>query len=123
MQADSKVSYRPKNDIPLELGARIVFARKAIGLTQGALASKLGIHRQTLGTFENGDSEPGATEIYNIAEACEVSAAWLLTGFDNPDNYISLNTAEDFSALLNVLSSKERKKVLKMLLDDYLKDL
>lgn len=136
MQVDSRLIYQPlgakfasdnpinveRNDVPTLVGGRIIFARKAINLTQGGLASKLGIHRSTLGTFENGESEPGASEIYAIASACEVTPAWLLTGFDSPDNYIGLNKAEDFLLLATMLPLKERKKLLKLMLDDCLKD-
>lgn len=104
------------------VGARIVRSRKALGLNQTHLAQIIGIHRTTLVAFENGDREPSATELFVIANACNVEPDWLLTGIERK-NYGSLEiTIEDISSILESFSLEDRKRLLKSLFDDYLKN-
>jgi transcriptional regulator with XRE-family HTH domain len=66
-----------------EIGARIAVARRASGLTQGALADRLGVPLGIVDKFELGRSDP-SKHIVGVAEATGRSAEWLLTGSEAP---------------------------------------
>lgn len=59
---------------------RITEARSYAKLTQEDLAEKLNIGKRTLIDYEKGVSEPKASIIVSIAENCNISVLWLLTG-------------------------------------------
>lgn len=48
------------------------------GMTQEKLAHELGIKRQTVSLYKNGQSTPDAAQLKNIAVFFDVSADWLL---------------------------------------------
>ncbi len=54
------------------LGRRIARARRNADLTAEALAAALGVTRPTIDNWESGRSEPDATQITEIAVACDV---------------------------------------------------
>lgn len=59
-------------------GARIKAARKAAGMTQAELASRLGIPYQSIGQWENDLRNPKYESLQKIASALGVSVADLL---------------------------------------------
>lgn len=66
-------------NVYMSIGQRIREARKRIGMSQAALASKVGIKQPTLSALETGDSE-GTTYLASFAAALGVNALWLETG-------------------------------------------
>lgn len=102
------------------VGARIIRSRKALGLNQTELAQVIGVHRTTLVAFEGGTREPSATELYIIAAACNIEPDWLLTGKERQIHEGAEMTIEDINAILGKFSSAERKKLLKLLFNDFL---
>ncbi len=60
------------------LGERLRAARVAAGLTQGQLATRLSVDRNTVNRAENDHNEPLATTIAAWATACGVSSDSLL---------------------------------------------
>lgn len=62
------------------LGDRLAAARDAAGLTQSALAQRLGVRAKTLRDWENDISEPRANRLQMLAALLGVSLRWLLTG-------------------------------------------
>lgn len=68
-----------KDNIGMSIGSRIKEARKAAGLTQKALAQKVGMAQATLSELETGESQ-GTTLIASFAAALGVNALWLETG-------------------------------------------
>ena len=73
---------RPRPDIPAEgaatLGERIRSHRQAAGLTQEALAQRLGVVKQTIGNYERGEREPDLATLRAIADILGVTPADLL---------------------------------------------
>ena len=67
---------------------RIKQARLAVGLSQSALAKKLGIKPQSVQNWENGISSPKTTRFEKLANVLDVSPAWLLHG-DERSNLLS----------------------------------
>lgn len=70
-------------------GDRVVAGRDAMGLTQEALAKRLGVKLKTVQNWENDLSEPRANKLQMLAGVLNVSLMWLLTGegegLDAPD--------------------------------------
>jgi HTH-type transcriptional regulator, cell division transcriptional repressor len=62
------------------LGDRLTAAREAAGLTQGELATRLGVRARTLRDWEDDVSEPRANRLQMLAALLGVSLRWLLTG-------------------------------------------
>ncbi len=62
------------------LGDRITAAREAAGLTQEALAKRLGVKQRTILEWEDDMSEPRANRVSMLAGVLNVSLRWLLTG-------------------------------------------
>ena len=56
----------------MTLGERIALARKQAGLSQGQLGEQLGVSRQAVGKWENGESTP---DIANCAALAELTGA------------------------------------------------
>ncbi|GBF68271.1 DNA-binding helix-turn-helix protein [Lawsonibacter asaccharolyticus] len=67
---------------------RLSMLMKEQGVTQERLAHDLGIKRQTVGLYKNGQSMPDAAQLRNIAVFFNVSSDWLLglTDFREQDN-------------------------------------
>lgn len=97
-------------------------ARKARGLSQQALADKVGMKQPSLSQLESGESHR-TTFLPQIAAECRVSALWLETGkgprdvdatFSGTAAPGSLNltaeTASEFQMLLVYRSANERER-------------
>ena len=64
----------------MTLGNRIAALRKAAGLSQEALAAKLGVSRQAIGKWEADASLPGLDNLHQLARELGVSIDALLAG-------------------------------------------
>ena len=63
----------------MELSERLVLAREHAGLTQAALAKKVGMTQQSIHQIESGKSQKSA-RLLELAMACGVSPLWLALG-------------------------------------------
>ncbi|PIK77137.1 helix-turn-helix transcriptional regulator [Pseudomonas sp. 382] len=63
----------------MNLSLRIKAARSHANLTQSQLAEKVGIAQTAISQLESGKTQR-STYLFQIAEACGVSATWLVTG-------------------------------------------
>jgi transcriptional regulator with XRE-family HTH domain len=61
-------------------GDRLAAAREAAGLTQKALAQRLGVRHTTVQAWENDAADPRANRLQMLAGMLGVSLMWLLTG-------------------------------------------
>ncbi|MDF7681534.1 helix-turn-helix domain-containing protein [Enterobacteriaceae bacterium ESL0689] len=66
-----------------EIGARIRARRKAMNLTQKALAKILKISDVSISQWERGDSEPTGKNLHALCEALRSPASWILFGDEN----------------------------------------
>ncbi len=64
----------------MSVGERIIELRKMQDLSQGALADALGISRQAVSKWENGQSTPDATKMIQLAEILDTDIEYLSTG-------------------------------------------
>lgn len=60
------------------LARRLAFARKAKGLSQAQVASRIGITQAAYSTYERETVVPSLITFYEISLVLGVSAAWLL---------------------------------------------
>lgn len=68
------------SDEAATFGDRVAAARRHLGLTQEALARKLGIKLKTLRAWEDDFADPRANKLQMLAGVLNVSIMWLLTG-------------------------------------------
>jgi transcriptional regulator with XRE-family HTH domain len=74
-------------------GDRLAGARETAGLSQEALAEKLGVRLETLAAWEDDVAEPRANRLQMLAGMLNVSLMWLLTGegagLDGPPDLVA----------------------------------
>ena len=77
----------------MKLAEKILELRKRHGLSQEALAELLGVSRQAISKWENGDATPEIFKIRLIAQTFGVTSDWLLSeeGFNEPIQEIEKN--------------------------------
>lgn len=63
----------------MKLSKKILYCRKRAGLSQEALAAKLGISRQSVSKWETGESQPETAKLTALSAALGVSVDWLLS--------------------------------------------
>jgi transcriptional regulator with XRE-family HTH domain len=66
-----------KDDL-LALGREIRRHRKALGLSQEALAERAGLHRNYVGFLERGERNPSVTTLFQLARALETRLSGLV---------------------------------------------
>lgn len=70
----------------MNLAEKILYCRKKAGLSQEALAEKLGVSRQAVSKWETGDAVPELSKLVLLAGAFDVTTDWLLSESDpEPD--------------------------------------
>ena len=85
------------------IGARISALRRKAGLSQAALAQRLGVSASAVGMYEQGRREPAANMLVTMAQVFEVSTDYLLTGkVDDEADRTALQ-----ETLLHVLSASD----------------
>jgi transcriptional regulator with XRE-family HTH domain len=67
------------------LGRRIAEVRARLGLTQVAFAERIGVTRNTVRRYEQGEHHPRALVLARIAQLGDVPIDWLLGGPAGPD--------------------------------------
>ena len=63
----------------MNLSGKILYCRKKAGLSQEALAEKLGVSRQAVSKWETGDAVPELSKLVLLAKAFDVTTDWLLS--------------------------------------------
>ena len=70
-------------------GDRVAAAREMAGMSQAALAKRLGVKQSTLRSWEDDVSEPRANRLSMLAGLLNISMMWLINGegegLDDPD--------------------------------------
>lgn len=68
----------------MKLQEKILYCRKKAGLSQEALAERLGVSRQAVSKWETGDAVPEISKLLLLAKAFDVTTDWLICD-DEPD--------------------------------------
>ena len=63
----------------MNLAGKILYCRKKAGLSQEALAEKLGVSRQAVSKWETGEAVPELSKLVLLAKAFDVTTDWLLS--------------------------------------------
>src|SRR5579864_6212545 len=90
------VIQRKENEphpIDVYVGGRMRLRRIQLGLSQGALASKIGVSFQAVQKYESGDIRISASRLYDVAQVLEVSPAFFFEGY--PNGIVAKNIAQD----------------------------
>lgn len=91
--------------IDVYVGARMRLRRIQLGLSQGALASKVGVSFQAVQKYESGDIRISASRLYDVAQVLEVSPAFFFEGY--PDGLVAKNIASEVSPVSETFDRRE----------------
>jgi transcriptional regulator with XRE-family HTH domain len=91
--------------IDIYVGGRMRLRRIQLGLSQGALASKIGVSFQAVQKYESGDIRISASRLYDVAQVLEVSPAFFFEGY--PDGIVAKNIAEEASPASETFDRRE----------------
>src|SRR5215813_15267222 len=94
MVAISRKENEP-HPIDIYVGGRMRLRRIQLGLSQGALANKIGVSFQAVQKYESGDIRISASRLYDVAQVLEVSPAFFFEGY--PDGMVAKNIASEVS--------------------------
>ena len=85
-----------KNNLPT-LGKRLRSVREQAGISQSALAERLGFSKAAvISRFERGERLPSVDILIKLAELYHIDLHWLLTGQPSPGVEIIKNTLKPF---------------------------
>jgi transcriptional regulator with XRE-family HTH domain len=90
-------------ELKLSLGESLALARKAKGQTQSELADEAGLSRATIAQIEAGDADPKLSTISELAQALDVSSAWLLMTEGDLEIIAEIAESGDLSNILDML--------------------
>lgn len=98
------------------LGSKLESLRKSMGLTQKDVADILKINRTTYTKYETGVTEPNIAALKKLTEIFGVDLNYLLSE-SNGEAVLSDNTsgdekAREFLRLFNLLSDKDKDKLI-----------
>ena len=91
--------------IDVYVGGRMRLRRIQLGLSQGALASKIGVSFQAVQKYESGDIRISASRLYDVAQVLEVSPAFFFEGY--PDGLVAKNIAQEVSPTSETFDRRE----------------
>jgi transcriptional regulator with XRE-family HTH domain len=78
------------------VGGRMRLRRTQLGLSQGALASQIGVSFQAIQKYEAGDIRISASRLYDVAQILRVPPAFFFDGY--PDGLAATNLAQEVGA-------------------------
>lgn len=102
------------------IGRRIKEALKGARLNQKELSVKLNRSEPTITGYVQGRSEPSASDLATIAEVCEVSTDWLITGEgEKKRSHILTEDADQYRARVEESDLPEPiKKAVQVLMEN-----
>lgn len=118
------------NAVDVHVGARVRVRRKALGLSQEALARTLELTFQQVQKYERGTNRISASKLYEIAKTLQVSISYFFDGYryDNGgEDFVESASEQTVSSFLltaeggelaatfpHVKSAKQRRKILEL---------
>lgn len=70
----------------MTISEKILYCRKRCGLSQEALAEKIGVSRQAISKWETGEATPELSKLALLAKTFGVTADWLISEDDPPES-------------------------------------
>lgn len=86
--------------------------RVQLGLSQGALASKIGVSFQAVQKYESGDIRISASRLYDVSQVLQVSPAFFFEGY--PDGLVANNLAAD-AAVSEISDTFDRREIMSLI--------
>jgi transcriptional regulator with XRE-family HTH domain len=80
------------NPIDTYVGGRMRLRRVQLGMSQGALASKIGVSFQAVQKYESGDIRISASRLYHVAQVLQVTPGFFFDGY--PDGLFAGNLGD-----------------------------
>lgn len=71
----------------MTISEKILYCRKRCGLSQEALAEKIGVSRQAISKWETGEATPELSKLALLAKTFGVTADWLISEEDPPESF------------------------------------
>ncbi len=100
------------------LGDRLAAARETAGMSQEALAKRLGVKLITLEKWEQDASEPRANKLSMVAGVLNVSMVWLITGegegISDPDDMAISGDVQDILLELRAVRAQIKTRLDKL---------
>jgi transcriptional regulator with XRE-family HTH domain len=121
------------NSVDVHVGVKVRECRKALGISQEALATALNLSFQQIQKYERGANRISASKLYEIGRFLGVSADYFFEGLDQTVDDVSdsqsdmraqsfMKTAEgiELAKWFNQISTRQRRGVLALVrsLDD-----
>jgi transcriptional regulator with XRE-family HTH domain len=114
MEPKTSITER-KEDAPhpidIYVGGRMRLRRIQLGLSQGTLASKIGVSFQAVQKYESGDIRISASRLYDVSQVLQVSPAFFFEGY--PDGVVTKNLAQEAMAEGN--ETFDRREVMTLI--------
>ena len=97
--------------IDIYVGGRMRLRRIQLGLSQGALAGKIGVSFQAVQKYKSGDIRISASRLYDVAQVLQVSPAFFFEGY--PDGLVAKNLAQQVSP--EVSETFDRREIMSLI--------
>jgi transcriptional regulator with XRE-family HTH domain len=72
----------------MDIGDRMLKARKQAGLTQQRVGEAIGVHKSSVSQYESNQSRPTLENLVAFCELTNISLDWLILGRETPKNSI-----------------------------------
>ena len=100
-------STKLPNAIDVEVGAKIKFRRRLLGLSQGKLAKGLGVTFQQVQKYESGTNRVGASRILALANILQVGPDFFFAQSADDRASVSSPSTLETDAITSFLSTRE----------------
>jgi transcriptional regulator with XRE-family HTH domain len=114
---------RSPHDIDVVVGARVKAARLSKGVSQAALAQRVGLTFQQIQKYERGDNRISASKLVQIAAALSVLPMEFLSGLEDSAatsfdfSLFQASGAMDLLVAFGALSPREQRALLRLARD------
>jgi transcriptional regulator with XRE-family HTH domain len=106
---DAKDDDAP-HPIDAYVGGRIRLRRVQLGMSQTALAERIGVSFQAVQKYESGDIRISASRLYEAAQVLQTPPAYFFEGF--PDGLVAANIAQ---ATLDAMDAPQQREIMSLI--------
>jgi transcriptional regulator with XRE-family HTH domain len=101
------MNRKPPNPIDIFVGSRVRLRRLMVGMSQEALADRLGVTFQQVQKYEKGTNRISASRLQAIADVFRVPPSFFFHDEDNTGLSTSVRTGHETGDVSSFVSSKE----------------
>jgi transcriptional regulator with XRE-family HTH domain len=109
----AKLKLRDDHPSPVDVyvGGRMRLRRVQLGLSQGALANKIGVSFQAVQKYESGDIRISASRLYDVALVLQVTPGFFFEGY--PDGLAAGNLGDEGVPANEPLDQREIRSLIR----------